>query len=465
MVHNISFLLNDDEIVTRVAEGMILLDLIRYTLKLPGTKIGCREGDCGACTVLVGEIIDGKVMYKPIVSCLTPLGNVHGKHVVTIEGINQSKNSPVQEELIQSGGTQCGFCTPGFVVSLTGHCLNPKRDVRDSISGNICRCTGYKSIESAALQISNIAKQGNIKDCIDQGIVPEYFSSIKEKLEKLTKSNVQWEKPSEDAIKVSGGTDLYVQRPSEVSTAEIKLLTIDPSLKSIDVNGEYIQLGSTLTISEFEDIDNIQELIPGIKEYFRLFASRLIKNTATLGGNLVNASPIADSIILFLALDASITLRNGKDKRQIKLKDFYKGYKDLDLAQNEIIEHITFRKPAIGTFFNFEKVSKRTHLDIASVNSAISLQLEGTRIVRTDISIGGVAPIPVYLSKTVEYLTGKELIEETVQAAIKIAQSEVAPISDIRGSKEYKLLLARQLILAHFIKFFPEKITLQGVVS
>ena len=184
----ITFILNNKLIKTENHQGTTLLDFIRYEMNLPGTKIGCREGDCGACTVLEGTIKDDKVKYKSIVSCLTPLGNAHGKHIVTIEGINMKELSPVQNALVDHAGTQCGFCTPGFVMSLTGHSLSEetsdKEKVIASISGNICRCTGYKSIEKAAESISQLLKIKDINDPVKWLVENKHLPEVIEHLSK-----------------------------------------------------------------------------------------------------------------------------------------------------------------------------------------------------------------------------------------------------------------------------------------
>ena len=195
---------------------------------------------------------------------------------------------------------------------------------------------------------------------------------------------------------------------------------------------------------------------PGFQRYAKLVSSTPIRNMATIGGNFVNASPIGDFTIFFLALDTQIILSNGKTKRELPLRKLYKGYKQLDKTADEYIEKIWFELPDGNTLFNFEKVSKRTHLDIASVNTAIFISMNGKNIVDAGISAGGVGPIPMYLQKTSKFLKGKPVSEDLVYEAIEIAQSEISPISDARGAKEYKRLLLSQLIKAHFIILFPE---------
>lgn len=465
-IMEILFILNNQKISTDLPPSTILLDFIRYDKGLRGVKIGCREGDCGACTILVGELKNGNVYYKAITSCLTPLGNIHGKHVVTVEGLNLSKLSPIQKEIAAEGGTQCGFCTPGFVASLTAHVLNPElnRDITDSISGNICRCTGYKSIEKAITTIGkNLSKinTNKIDELIKNGYLPEYFKDIKSRLNELNGPYESYK----DAIIVGGGTDLYVQQPDRIVKSDLKFINQMDELIYIRNIDNKIHIGAGITVSEFEQSDIVKNSFNQLQKFFRLFASRLIKNTATLGGNIVNASPIGDSIILFLAVDAQLKLRNNGVDRTIPLRKFYLDYKVIDLVEHEIVEAIIISKFDEKSQFNFEKVSKRSHLDIASVNSAIYIKVENEIIVDVGISAGGIAPIPKYLQETSEYLSNRELSSELIKKAAEIALSEISPISDIRGSKEYKLLLLRQLIYVHFIELFPEKINLEELLT
>ncbi len=436
-----------------------MLDFIRYEMDLPGTKIGCREGDCGACTVLEGTLELGKVSYKSIVSCLTPIGNVHGKHIVTIEGINLDHLSPVQKAFVENAATQCGFCTPGFIMSLTAHSLSREKTSKNSalasISGNICRCTGYKSIEKAAEHISELLKDKNIENpiswLVENKHLPEYFLGIPDRLLNIKMNNST---ASSSGVIMSGGTDLMVQRPDELVDSDIHYLQNRSDLKGIKIeNGKFI-IGASTTVSEIERSEILNDKFPGMASFFKLISSEPIRNMATIAGNIANASPIGDLSIIFLALDANVCL----NERTVNLKDFFLGYKKLNLNKGEFIKALEILAPNKPVFFNFEKVSKRQHLDIASVNTAILLYAENDTIVSVSISAGGVSPIPLYLKKTCEFLKGKNLTAEVIIKANDILQDEIAPITDIRGSAEYKRLLLKQLFFAHFIKLFPEKI-------
>ena len=377
------FILNNKEVKAALPSGTLLLDFIRYHKKLTGTKIGCREGDCGACTVLIGELIDGELRYRSVTSCLTPIGNAHGKHVVTVEGVNMETLNPIQQAMNDEGATQCGFCTPGFVVSMAGFCLSKSKhtyeDCIAAIDGNICRCTGYKSIERAAKKVSDLMMENKNEDPTEftakNKILPEYFTEIKKQLEDLQK-NIQHDSSTTKRF-VGGGTDLYVQKPEEMTHSDIHFAMQDERLKGVSFENNICTIGAASTVSDLMESDQFNQYFPQFQQHVKLVSSTPIRNLATLAGNFVNASPIGDFTIFFLALNASLQLSNGTKTRNIALKDFYKGYKQLDKSTEEFVEKIIFDLPSENTLFNFEKVSKRTNLDIASVNSAMMIRTYG----------------------------------------------------------------------------------------
>lgn len=443
---------------------MVMLDFIRYQQHLKGTKIGCREGDCGACTVLVGELINDELQYQSVTSCLMPIGNAQGKHIVSIEGINfPGVLNPVQQAMAEEGGTQCGFCTPGFVVSMTGFCLGDQAATKENaiaaIDGNICRCTGYKPIERAAAKVAELLMGNKEEDRIAfvtrNKILPEYFAGIKQRLQTLQKEEVTQNRPGMANRLVGGGTDLYVQQQEEMTRADIHFTAQrsipDPVMKA----GNKCLIHASATVTDLKSSPVINEAFPAFHRYARLISSTPIRNMATIAGNFINASPIGDFTIFFLAADAQLVLTDGITKRELPLRKLYKGYKTLDKKPSEYIEQIWFELPGPADLFHFEKVSKRKHLDIASVNSAMQLTMEADHIASAAIAAGGVGPIPVYLQKTSEFLKGKQPGNGVIREAIEIMKTEISPISDARGTKEYKTLLLAQLIKAHFMELFP----------
>ncbi|MBQ0786102.1 MAG: FAD binding domain-containing protein [Oceanihabitans sp.] len=466
----ITFILNNKTIKTPEHSGMTLLDFVRYQQRLTGTKIGCREGDCGACTLLVGTLVNDTIEYQSITSCISPLGNAHGKHIVTVEGTNlKDKLTAAQEAMKANYATQCGFCTPGFVVALTGFALSNSdknySNAIDAISGNICRCTGYKAIEKAAHQV--VEKLENKTETtldwlIKNAFIPEYFESIPQRLKDMEVADLNQPKGKY----VSGGTDLYVQQADHLADNEVHLIAEKDYLKGITIKNGMCTIGTNATVSDLWNHKELNTLLPNLRAHLKLVSSEQIRNMASLGGNLVNASPIGDMTIFFLALNSTITILNSEEKeRTVALKNFYQDYKKFDLKDNELLKSIQFKLPTEHSFFNFEKVCKRTHLDIASVNSAIHISIENDSISEAHVSIGGVAAIPKYLHETSAFLAGKPLTSETILEANEILQKEITPISDVRGTSDYKRLLGRQLFFAHFIALFPKQFTLNDFIQ
>jgi xanthine dehydrogenase small subunit len=227
-------------------------------------------------------------------------------------------------------------------------------------------------------------------------------------------------------------------------------------LREIYVDQGRCFIGGTVTFEELRHSEIMAKIFPEIKKTFQLIASLPVRNSATVAGNIINASPIGDITIFFLALNAVLSLNDGKNKREVPLRQFFKGYKEMDKKENEILEWLHFDVPGKNTRLHFEKVSKRKYLDIASVNTAISITTKRSTIEKIGISAGGVGPFPLYLSKTCEFLTDKKLEESVIKEALAVADSEISPISDVRGSEKYKRLLLRNLLAAHFISLFPK---------
>ncbi len=469
MEAKLEFICNQSLVNISINPVISTLDFIRKYLNLSGTKEGCHEGDCGACTVLLGELIGNEILYKTINSCLLPVAALNGKHLLTIEGLNNSELTPIQNAFVHEGGSQCGFCTPGFIISLTGAVLNKKNnflELIESIDGNICRCTGYTSIINSVKNIeSNLF--GKFKDeknylinLVDNKFLPEYFLNIPKRLKEINKNNFELHTiPAESRYLAAGATDLFLQKEDEILKNGFNFVPKN-LLQKIWENDKFVFVKANTTVYEIQNSTILQKYFPEIKNYFDLFGSHQIRNRATLGGNIVNASPIGDMTIFFLSLNSILSLRTEKSNREVSLKNFFKGYKILDKKNDEILDIIYFPIPSKYSYTNFEKVARRAHLDIAAVNSALHLTKENELITNISLSAGGVAPYPILLFNTSEFLTKKEISFRNINEAAKIAQKEISPISDVRGSKEYKSLLLRQLIFAHFLKLFPEQISL-----
>jgi xanthine dehydrogenase small subunit len=456
------FALNDSVVEVATHPGLPALDYLRDDARLTGVKHACREGDCGSCVILLGEPRGQSVCYRIVTSCLLPVGALHGHHVVTIEGLNRRRLSPIQQAFGDEGASQCGFCTPGFVVSFSGHLLEATRwsddDAIEAVAGNICRCTGYASIRRSMHTVleqlrSNVdPAEDRICALVRERLLPEYWLRVPQMVSGL--DGLQAVEPGNgSAIMIAGGTDLYVQRPDDLPVADVRVMPIECD-RPVWRTDDYIYLAGAATAEDMKRSELLDESVGGIEPAMRLMGSLPIRQRATIAGNIVNASPIGDMTMILLALDAELGLVKGAASRSLALRDFYLGYKDLDLKPGELVEWVRLQAPPEGTLFNFEKVSKRTHLDIASVNSAASIQIQQGRILRACFSAGGVAPIPLQLPRTAEFCAGRAPDAETARGAAEIARSEVAPITDVRGTAEYKSLLLGQLVLAHFHELF-----------
>jgi len=465
MSKEIRFILNQEEVKTNESAGILVLDFLRRNKQLTGTKEGCKEGDCGACMVLIGELANNRVNYNPVTSCLIPLAEIHGKHLVTIEGLNSDGLSPVQHAIVEYGGSQCGFCTPGIVVSFTGYLLQEGKILDDSgikyaLGGNLCRCTGYSSLKRAgnwiARQIENgTNNKSRVDDLIQKGYIPEYFKSIPDRLKKIPPIHVKSETNPDYLI--AGGTDIYVQKGELMPDSLVKVLNLEPGMKSIERQNDEIHVGALTTFEEFANNPEIIRIIPDIGTYNLFNASWQIRNRATLGGNIINASPIGDMTILLLALNSTLVFENNGE-RHVPLKSFYKGYKQIDKHPSEILTRIIIPVPSKGSKINFEKVSKRKTLDIASVNSAIRTKVTDNKIEEIELSIGGVSPVPLYMQQTCDFLNRQVINVDTIREASNIALAEISPISDVHGSKDYKRLLVNQFIFLHFSSLYPGRL-------
>ena len=458
------FLLNRNSVEENVPPGELLLDIIRYNRGLTGTKEACREGDCGACQILVGELINDGIHYQAVNACLLPVGAIAGQHVVTIEGLNSEQLNPIQRALVENGAIQCGFCTPGLVMALTGFFLNSTHSdesaALDSIAGNLCRCSGYAGIKRAVsalcqqFDLSASSPERRIEELIAWQILPIYFASVPEMLSQYLAGKTS--EPLDNAVLIAGGTDLFVQKPEKLHSQPLHFLSNESLHPLIRKQNSDCIINALTTIEQIRTSSLLQSCFPRLAEDFKLICSAPVRQRATLGGNLINASPIGDLAVFFLSLDAQLTLVSGSQTRTVALEHFFQGYKQIDLKPGERLLEVRFEIPTQVDRLSYEKVSKRMHLDIASVNSAMLIQEQAGKISKVHLSAGGVAPFPLYLPKTCAYLVGQNVCLETVKTAAEIALSEIAPISDTRGSAQYKRLLLQQLLYAHFDKLFPE---------
>ncbi|MDX9719625.1 MAG: FAD binding domain-containing protein [Myxococcota bacterium] len=481
----LSFMVNQRLIQTKEPPGMVLLEFVRDVLRLTGTKEACREGECGACTVLVGRPTEaGSVHYDACASCLVPIGDVEGCHVLTVEGLEldhaasagRSESAVlkpltlVQELIVDNSASQCGFCTPGIVLSLTGFALNcdglSLDDAIDALDGNICRCTGYVAIRNAARALSERLAglsgelNARLPALVEAGVLPRYLLNIPQQLAEAREQTGQVEcVPTGKVVLVAGGTDLFVQKPAALLDAELCFLSHRRDLDFIKEEAGELCIGAAVTLERLRRDPLVAKHFPSFSHDLALHSSTILRNKATLSGNIVNASPIGDATIMLLALDAGLSLQAADGSvRQRKLREFFLAYKKTDLQEGEIITAMHLPLLAQGERFSFQKVSNRVTLDIAAVNTAMRLRVDDRGcLAELAISAGGVGPIPMMI-KGLEPLAGRSIDALLVEEVAKIAFDAAKPIDDIRGSAAYKRGLLGQLVRAHFAGYLQAEV-------
>jgi len=468
----IHFLLNDRPETLDMAPGLSTLSWLRETRELTGTKEGCAEGECGACAVLLGELDGDHVNYRAVPACLLPLGELAGRHLVTIEGLNPPAGlHPIQQALVDEGAPQCGFCFPGIVISLAGFFLTSKdlsvADAVDSLDGNICRCTGYAAILRALTGLCETfaprldTHQPRVDQVLAWGLLPDHFSQAASRLTTMA--------PSPDPVEpeadlVAGSTDLLVQCPDDLATRPLSFISRRSDLRTVVRTAFGLELGGGVTLEQWRRSDDVEAVLPGARDMATLFASTLVRNRATVAGNLVNASPIGDLTVFLLAHDAELELAGPDAARRVPLADFYRGYKDLDLEPGEVVRAVHVPGLPAGATSNFEKISQRRILDIASVNGAAVLTMDDGVFTQARLSLGGVAPVPLLLKETPKALVGQPVSAATLLAAAAVQDAEIAPIDDVRGTAVYKRELARRILFAHILTLAPENVRLEELV-
>ncbi len=451
---------------------MPLTDYLRYELGLCGTKVVCAEGDCGACTVMLGRMEDGALAYKPLNGCIQYLFQLDCRHIVTIEGLKlNGQLNPVQEAMVQCHGAQCGYCTPGFVVAMCAMFddgeLKSACQIKDGLTGNLCRCTGYEAIVKAGLSVDLSAWQSIDKLYPDAEIVKNFTQQIGETIhlkaggkEVLVPSSVseacKFRSDNPKTVIISGGTDVSVNMnkrglvPDFVMSVS-NLAGLSDIVRSTDSEGRTVlEVGARVTLGELEA--SISELNDELKYILWVFGSPQIRHAGTLAGNIANASPIADTPPFLFAMDAEIEVSGINGTRRIKMAQFYTGYKKLALQADELITKVIVPLPKADELVKLYKVSRRQHLDISAFTAAIRITLDKGKIKSAAVAYGGVAAVVMRLPKVEQFLAGKELTLDTCRQAGRLARQEVEPISDVRGSRDYRLTLAENI----FIKFYHE---------
>ena len=462
MSSNIIKFVHEDQIVEvkNPDPNETLLNYIRTNLKKTGTKEGCAEGGCGACTIVLGELKNNNVNYSAVNSCITFLPTIAGKQLILVEDLISKDNSlhPVQKAMVNYHGSQCGFCTPGFVMSLFSMFKNHSRFndniIKDSIAGNLCRCTGYQPIIKAAKSLNNKNKIDHftknkesvitlLKKINNETIAiykkdKKYFAPrYVQELKKILKKNI-------NSHLLSGGTDLslLVTKERKDINSIVYMNSID-ELNYIKNNNKYIEVGASTPLIELESY--IKKYYPDFTKILKRYGSPQIRNVATVAGNIATASPIGDCLPLLLSLNAQVVLQDFKKTKIFFLDDFFISYRKTKLKKEQFIHSIRIPLPKDNTFKAY-KVSKRFDDDISSVCVAFNLEIVRNKVRSVRIAYGGMAAIPKRAIYCEKILSNSLVTDEIIDKAKKALEKDFKPISDMRASRLYRMEVAKNLL-------------------
>jgi xanthine dehydrogenase small subunit len=468
MRNEVAFYLNGR--CVRVAGQAAFLSLTEYLREdrlLVGTKVGCGEGDCGACTVLVGRPEGGTVRYRTAASCILSLFQVDASHVVTIEGLRAGDDlTPIQEAMVASHGSQCGYCTPGVVVALSGLFEadpNPG-DVAlsEGLTGNLCRCTGYLPILEAGRAVDRSRHRPLSEIYPIPGLADHLTRLASEPLFVETGAGrrsffrpcipadaIAFKAAKPGAVVLSGGTDLGVwkNRRGYDPPHLLSLAGVAEWGGVSNANG-VVSVGANVTWAGLEEFAAREA--PGFLEVTRHFASPQIRNVATFVGNVAHGSPIADSVSFLHVVEASLELVGPRGNRSVGIGDFFTGYRETVLGADEVIARAVVPLPAGDERVKLYKISKRKEMDISTFRAGIKVRESEGRIGRAVVAFAGVGPRVLRMQATESYLEGRPFAESTFREAGRLARAEIEPISDVRGSRDFRLILAENVLLKFY---------------
>lgn len=468
--NSVSFYLNG--VKKTVSGEQVFLPLssyLRYELQQTGTKVVCAEGDCGACTVMMSKNswAQGRE-YFGLNSCIAMTFAMDGCNLVTVEGLRSKTGelSEVQCSMVRNFGGQCGFCTPGFVMAITNiheHKEKPtEQNVKNYLTGNLCRCTGYSPIIKAALDVDTkkhikVGDQYPVQDFSSEMAVALHIKTeFSEIYAPLTMEDaVKYKSENPEVVIFSGSTDLGVQfNKGNIRPKKILSLHLIPELYKCDIKNHKVFVGARVSLNDLHKL--VSTKVPKLDQFLNIFASPQIKHSATLVGNLANASPIADTTPVMMALDAVIHAKGLKGERQIALHNFYLGYKKLNLQADEIITGVSFEVPKADCKFENYKISQRRDLDISTVNASFKFDIENNKIQSARIVYGGVGPTTIRLNQVEDQITGQDINPAWLDATKNKITQSFNPLTDLRGTADYRKILIANL----FEKFAKEQLGL-----
>ena len=440
-----AFVLNGTPV--RLADAPLtrtLLDYLRDDCGLTGTKEGCNEGDCGACTVMVTDAAGSKAFN----ACILFLPQLEGKAVRTVEGISGPKGDlhPVQSAMIAHHGSQCGFCTPGFVVSMATAHLNAETDHDTALAGNLCRCTGYAPIIRAA-QAAETAPVPDWMRADQTAVAQDLPAPVNAFRPTSADALAAWYSANPTATLIAGATDVGLWVTKQLrDLGPVAFLNGVKDLQTITRDGDQIRIGAGVTITALHDA--MKPLHPSFAEVLRRYASVQVRNAATLGGNIANGSPIGDAPPALIALGATLHLRQGDTRRQMPLEAFCLDYRKQDRLPGEFVEAVTFPAKAAG--LRCYKLTKRFDQDISAVLACLNLTVTKGLITSARLAFGGMAGTPKRALATESSLVGQPFILSSFDAAKVALASDFAPLSDMRASAAYRLLAAQNMLTRYF---------------
>ena len=471
MIKNeIEFILNDELIrINNVDTNVSVLNYLRIDKKLTGTKEGCASGDCGACTAIIAELKNNKLEYKAINTCIMFLYSLHGKQLITVEHLSNSKLHPVQQSMVDNHGSQCGFCTPGFVMSMFGMYKDKvkpsNQNIDEYLAGNLCRCTGYNSIKKAAKKMYSYGRKDKFSK--NENKIIKLLKKIKHNDILISKNNnkfyiplnlknlIQYTQNNKQYKFVTGGTDIALEVTKKNNNINSLIyLGNNKDLNYIKIKENYINIGSATPINKIIPI--LKKYYPSFADMFDRYGSTQIRNVASIGGNLGSASPIGDSLPALLALNAKLILQS-KNQRLLNIKDFFKAYRKTALKNKEFIKEI--RIPILKShIFKCYKISKRIDDDISSLFVAYLMKLKNNIIIDINIAYGGMDSIPNFAFKTQKYLIGKEFNLKNIDKSKQMIEKDFTPLTDVRASSTYRKLVSKNLMDRLFLEINNNKI-------